>query len=231
MPAHFDYPRLHLDQLENPDKLSKSEAKEFFVRFVGMADNRLAVLRNAFALCTGRPESDLDESPESLDLLWNWVTAAIATRSPNKEEITARENRITSWIQSLIGRGAAINENDERKLRNNFEIEHRELTADTITLAIDVGFYFAKILMRRFPDIKWWLASRKSEMGYNKPTLALISDMKNPPVCDPYDVVKHGFALYARGEKNENHLLKFFRGYEQSRVAFDLHGDKNQKYL
>jgi hypothetical protein len=231
MPAHFDYPPLHFDQLENPDKLSKSEAKQFFTRFVGMAESRVAILRNAFAACTGRPESALDESPESLDVLWNWVTTAIGTRSPNKEEIAARENRLTSWIQSLIGRGAAINENDARKLRNNFELDQKELSADTITLAIDVGFYFAKVLIRRFTDIKWWLESQKSDSAYNKPTLALISDMKEPPTCDPYDVVKSCFAQYMRGERNENHLLKCFRGCEQSRVAFDLLGDKNQKYL
>ncbi len=231
MAGNFEYPRLHFSQLENPDRLSKSEAKKFFDLFVGMAETRVATLRQAFAACTGRSESELNESPESLEVLWNWITKAISTRAPDKEEIAARENRLTSWIQSLMHRGAVINDNDAQKMRKNFDVEQQELSADTVTLAIDVGFYFAKVLMRRFPDIKWWLASRKSEMGYNKPTLALISDMKLPPTCDPYAVVKNCFALYANGEKSENHLLRRFRGYEQSRVAFDLHGDKNQKPL
>ena len=156
--------------------MSEAEAESPFQWFVGCQAERVALLRRA-AEATGESPIQLDGSLESLSGLWNWLRKRVEVLPD------------------------APTQSDKVKLAG---VSNRQLSSGSLALAVDTGFYLARILQSYSPKVQWnlWLATR--DYYYQRPVL--VGFGAYPLV--PHDPVIAGFWRSIRGESRDDELIK-----------------------
>lgn len=130
--------------------MTKDELRRYGHWFEEQIPARVRELARAVAETPGYENWSADETPVSLDPLDRWFTANVKTRPRTAQEIASL------------------------KAQDPYPIEHSpyELTPHTLSVAIDVGMYFAQVLRRNGQGLRWEQPLRsKSYVDYGQPVL------------------------------------------------------------
>jgi hypothetical protein len=106
-------------------EMSKKELTAYFDWFMEYMPIRIELLRKL----PDNGKIDLNFDPESLHALGRWFAAQVETRPKAQKEL----DKVPVWVKAA----------------------DCELTDRTFSLAMDVGFYFAEVMKRKFPQLTW----------------------------------------------------------------------------
>jgi hypothetical protein len=184
----FEYPGIEPPFGFKPfHEMTKQEAQRHFEWFVSQSHPRRELLMHAIK-ATGRNPVICNYSPESLVPLWNSMSRFFESRPMSPEEKQ----------QFNTGLPAAA------KRLDKFD-DLRELTTATTCYAIDIGFYFAEVFLRKYPHVQWVLWNQKGH-AFNRPALSgfklvlvpvhlvsscIWSQLKAPKETWLFDAYKH----------------------------------------
>lgn len=102
-----------------------------------------------------------DCTPASLDTLGEWFAGQVETRNRTEEELQAIKDRLVFQV----------------------DISGEELTNRTFSLAMDVGMYFSKVLLKNYPALRWEQPlNDKKFVDYGQPVLMRFSNAPLNPV-------------------------------------------------
>ncbi len=149
-------------------RMERTEAERHFEWFVSQQAIRIDHLSQV-ALESGVLPGALDFSPVSLIALWRWARQFAA-----RDGLSRGLRR--DWAAARL------------------DIVSHELSVETKSLAVDVGFYWAQVFMQLSPNVKWVLCLENGHV-MNKPILAGFSRTMFPP-----DVAAAQFFKTLRGE-------------------------------
>lgn len=134
----------------NLGEMSNREIKDYSRWFFESLPLRKAQLTEAVAQTPGFESWQPNESPSSLNMLGDWFATQIETRPRTHEERQAITSRAAFPI----------------------EINNEELTNRTLSIAMDVGIYFAQVLQKNYPALRWEQPlSDKKFADYGHPVL------------------------------------------------------------
>jgi hypothetical protein len=141
--------------------MSKPELREYAAWFHEILPARLGELTRAVRETVGFEGWAADESPESLDALGRWLTGQVETRARSDDELAAMRADIPAYI----------------------EIPAWELTTRTFSLAMDVGMYFAQVILRCVPETSWiQVLKNKRDVDYGQPVIVGKREKYDIPV-------------------------------------------------
>ena len=114
-------------------EMPSEELKRYRAWFHEITPKRIAELAKAVNGTTGFEEWEADELLDSLDGLGEWFATQVTTRRRTDEET------------------------DEIKLDLLYPIEvpDEELSNRTFSLAVDIGMYFGRVVLRNVPGTRW----------------------------------------------------------------------------
>lgn len=174
---------------KGPRDMTKVEAKQTFEWFVSQSQERREILIEAVR-ATGGDADRLDYTPSSLVTLWAWAMFNMQERKTTPSERAAFYANVKGPLRNFI----------------NYETT---MTAGTHQVIMDIGFYLAEVFMRKYPQIKWALWTKK--VGpYNKPYL---TGFKLPFV--PMDLVGACAGHTINGKRNPSMLKEYYDRWVQ----------------
>src|SRR5437667_4482805 len=132
------------------DEMSKGELKEYFRWFQSSQNQRIQELTEAVRDTPGFESWQPDLTPQSLELLGQWLSTNVATRARTREE----RDQLSSGSRYPI------------------EVPAVELTNQTFSIAMDMGMYLAKVMVSNHPGITWEQPfGSKRFIDYGQPVL------------------------------------------------------------
>lgn len=144
--------------------IPKAELWEFFQRFTGALAERTTILTALIHTDEAFASWVPDKPPGSLETLGGWFMANVHTRPRTETEVFVEKS----------------------KSRFDFLVPPVTLTDRTFSLAADIGMYFAQVLMRLHPDLRWTLPlGSKTFADYGQPVL---HGFRNGPTPKPLGV-------------------------------------------
>jgi len=147
--------------------LSKEDAKLYYAWFLKQIPHRLAVLENTVCETSGYYDWKCDYSPKSLDPLGQWFANRVSKRLRVKSEIDEIYDRGPAWFKYM-------------------PINNWDLSVETYSFCFDIGIYFALVLQKNVPDVKWKLISKaKRHVFLNQPVL---TGLKYPEL-NPFSIM------------------------------------------
>ncbi|OLC57172.1 MAG: hypothetical protein AUH85_04025 [Chloroflexi bacterium 13_1_40CM_4_68_4] len=130
--------------------MSRNKLLEYRRWFLAIMPERLNQLSDEVCATPGFESWQTDYSPRSLDLLGEWFVRQVTTRPRTTEEL----------------------EEFRRQSPFPIDVSDQELTNRTFSLTIDVGMYFAQVLLRNVPTIHWDQRLKdKRYIDYGQPVL------------------------------------------------------------
>lgn len=142
-------------------EMSRQELKEYFRWFLDVSPVRIRELTKALRETSGFEGWQADETPLSLDRLGEWFATQVEARVRTDDE-----------RMEIAG-------------RSNYPIEvpSEELTSRTFSLAMDVGMYLGRVLVRNHPSLQWDLPlGDKKFVDYGQPVLVGFGAVPMNPV-------------------------------------------------
>lgn len=147
-------------------RMSKAELRAYAAWFHETDAERIAELVRVVQATPGFEKWLPDETPESLETLGRWFEGQVETRPKTEDELA--NDRLL-----LAGLGEEF-------------VEPKTLTDRTFSLAMDMGRYFARVMLKAVPDAKWSLRLTGSTFAdYGQPTLVGLG----PPPLNPITVM------------------------------------------
>ena len=141
--------------------MSKSELRAYFDWYMAVMPERVEHLEETFHETAGFEDAVLDASPESLPALGDWFTSSVEARPLTTDEIE-RANAGSKY---------------------QFPVGSIELTIRTFSMAMDLGMYFAKVMMVKRPQLKWHQPlTAKKFVDYGQPVLIGAGPVPMNPV-------------------------------------------------
>jgi hypothetical protein len=142
-------------------EMPKKELEAYAAWFHQVLPDRVGELTKAVKSTSGWEGWSPDLTPESLDPLGCWLEGQVATRKKTEEEIGEQR----------------------AKLKFPVEIPGEQLTNRTFSLAMDVGMYFAQVVLEHLPGTRWAQAfgSRKF-VDYGQPVIMGFGKVPLNPV-------------------------------------------------
>lgn len=171
------------------ENMTKEEAQKHFEWFVNQSPLRCELLRKAME-ATSKYGDKLDYSRDSLIVLWTWAMPYMKATPWSDEKRLQFYKQAPPWLKTM-------------------NISLNDLSAETMGLCVDIGFYFAEIFIRNYPHIKW-VIGRKRDKLYNRP---YVYGFKWPLV--PHDVVTGCAWNVIHETKNKRILLDTFQAWEK----------------
>lgn len=145
-------------------EMSKKELRAYYDWFLAQVPQRIDILINAVHATTGYEDWSADYSPDSLNALGKWFAGQVETRDSTPEEIEEIYRDSPAWFQQV-------------------EIDTRELTNRTFSLAIDIGMYMSQVFLRHVDGLSWKhvIKGSKNYVDYGQPVITGFgSDEFNP---------------------------------------------------
>lgn len=141
-------------------EMSKKDLRAYAEWFHSIMPSRIAILGQVVRSTHGFETWEPDEAPDSLDLLGKWFEGQVQTRQCSPEEIAQTASQ----------------------LRFPIDIPKWELTNRTFSLAIDIGMYFGKVVLKHVDGARWdQPMGSKNFADYGQPVLiGLGNDSLNP---------------------------------------------------
>jgi hypothetical protein len=134
-------------------EMSKKELREYFRWFQEVIPERIAELASAVKSSPGFEDWKSDYTPASLNALGDWFATKVQTRLRTKDEV------------------------EEIAAESSLPRSARELTDDTISMAMDIAMYLSQVLLQNHPALKWDQAfGGKKYIDYGQPVLVGFSD-------------------------------------------------------
>ncbi len=177
--------------------MTRAEARQFFEWFVSQSASRQKIL-SEYMRETGGDCEKLDYTPESLVSLWAWAVAHVQARRLTGDEIEALSKSTPSWFKDV-------------------DHDNRELTEETISISVDVGYYLAEVFLRRYPRLKWglWTKGKKS-YDYHRPVIRGIIGGKYEIPLDPSGIVQTCAWHAIRGKHNIQKLYEIYKFWSEN---------------
>jgi len=152
-------------------EMSKKDLKDYYLWFLNMIPERINELANAVRETPGFEAWQPDYTPESLDILGNWLAVHVETRPRTQEEV----------------------DEFKRNAPYPIDIPAEELTNQTFSLAIDSGMYISQVFLRNHPSVRWNQEfGNKRYIDYGQPVLVDFGPSGFNPVRM---MVTHAFGL------------------------------------
>jgi hypothetical protein len=130
--------------------MPKQELERYFHWFMQVMPERLNELTAVVRSTPGYEDWRPDRTPDSLRELGRWLAGQVSVRSRTDEEVKKIEEGLIFPI----------------------EISGTELTARTLSLAMDVGMYLSDVLKTNHPNLNWDQPStNKRFIDYGQPVL------------------------------------------------------------
>jgi hypothetical protein len=113
--------------------MSKKELAAYAAWFHGVTPDRISELAKAVHSSPGHEDWKPSATPESLDELGRWFEGQVETRRRAAEEVAATRAKLAFPI----------------------DVPGEQLTDRTFSLAIDLGMYFAQVILNNLPGTRW----------------------------------------------------------------------------
>jgi hypothetical protein len=140
-------------------QMSKSELKAYYAWFMEVLQERVAQLLEAVHETV--PTWRADCSPGSLDALGDWFVSQVQVRPRTGDEIADLRSKLALPI----------------------EIPGEELTNRTLSLAMDIGMYFGKVVLASLPHTKWDQPLKNEKFAdYGQPVIMGFGSVPLNPV-------------------------------------------------
>lgn len=131
-------------------EMSKDELRQYFAWFLEVMPVRLNALREAVSATQGFEELVLDGSTQSLKGLGDWFVAAVEVRGRTADEINEIQSRS----------------------KHTITVPDTELSNRTFSIAMDIGMYFARVMLLTHPHLNWEQPLKdKKFVDYGQPIL------------------------------------------------------------
>lgn len=114
-------------------EMPKKELEAYRAWFHEIMPERIVELTKAVKSAPGFESWEADETPESLEKLGEWFDAQVETRRSTQEEMDEIKSKLTFPI----------------------DIPEEELTNRSFSLAMDIGMYFGKVVLKNLPGTRW----------------------------------------------------------------------------
>ena len=132
------------------NKMSKKELEAYRIWFHKIMPERLTELTNAVKGTPGYENWKPFLTPESLVVLGRWFEGQVKTRKRTFEEMEEIRSKLTFPI----------------------DISENELTNRTFSLAVDIGMYFAQVILKNVPGSRWdQILKDKRYADYGQPVI------------------------------------------------------------
>jgi hypothetical protein len=142
-------------------EMPKEELHRYFQWFMDVLPQRVNVLTKAVQQTPGFDTWQPDCTPASLDSLGQWLAGQVEVRNRSQEELQTIQNRQVFPL----------------------DVPSEELTNQTFSLAMDVGMYLSRVLLRNYPSLKWEQPlGDKKFIDYGQPVLVKFSSAPLNPV-------------------------------------------------
>ena len=169
------------------DEMTPAQARVHFDWFTQQSGVRIDQLKRAYAHEVVSP-SDLDESRDSLVPLWRWLARHAKERPLSQEEAEQRRSQLPQWVLEA-------------------GVTAGELSSPSLALAVDAGFYLARIFLKAYPDkVSWTLWERSGDQYYNRPVLVGFGAA---PLL-PHELLINAMWGVVHGRMDENRLAKIY---------------------
>lgn len=132
-------------------EMSKKELADYFQWFMRVIPDRINELANAIRQTSGFEAWQPDKTPSSLNALGDWLSTHVETRERTQNELREIKSR-SSY---------------------RFDVSGKELTNETVSLAMDTGIYVSQVFLHNCPSLRWNqpLGSKKF-FDYGQPVLS-----------------------------------------------------------
>jgi hypothetical protein len=141
--------------------MPKTDLIAYAAWFHDSTPGRVAELTRAVKSTSGYADWAPNVTPESLEDLGRWFESQVETRKKEAEEVAETRARLTFPI----------------------EVPDEELTNRTFSLAIDIGMYFAQVVLRNLPGTRWdQPLGNKNFADYGQPVIMGFGTVPLNPV-------------------------------------------------
>ena len=153
----FEYPLITPPFALDFRKMSKKQFVEYNEWYHKIMPERIQMLARAVKGTKGYEAWNPDYSPESLIALGEWFQSQVATRQRTSDEVQAEMERIKS-----------------PNIPIPLPVSEQTLTAKTVSLAMDIGFYLGQVFTTHHPSLHWLhvVSGVKASIDYGQPVLA-----------------------------------------------------------
>lgn len=143
-------------------EMSKRELREYARWFHDVLPTRIAGLAKAVKSTPGYEDWEPDATPESLEQLGHWFEGQVETRAKTAEELARAKADLPYPI----------------------DIPEVELTNRTFSLAMDIGMYFARVVIHNNEGAEWDQPLRGSKrfVDYGQPVVVGLGPVPLNPV-------------------------------------------------
>lgn len=142
-------------------EMTKSELKSYFEWFMEMIPERIKILEKAVCDSSKYSSWRADYSPDSLKILGEWFVEQVDTRTRTSEELNALKSNLSFPM----------------------DVNNKELTNKTFSLAMDIGMYFSQVVLTNLPGTKWnQILKNVREADYGQPVITGFGVMSLNPV-------------------------------------------------
>jgi len=114
-------------------EMAKKDLIAYATWFHDSTPGRIAELTKAVQSTSGYESWEPNATPESLEDLGRWLEGQVEMRKKDADEIAETRAKLTFPI----------------------EIPDEELTNRTFSLAMDIGMYFAQVVLKNLPGTRW----------------------------------------------------------------------------
>ena len=144
-----------------PDIASTEDAQLYFDWLQGVKDDRIKILEEAVKSSPGFSNWIASYRPESLEQLNQWFKKVIKGRHITEEELLKETEALQDNFPNV-----------------SVDTNIRILTQESVSLSFDVGLYFAQLMKKNIPSLKWEIVREQRNIDYNQPVLKGKSKVK-----------------------------------------------------
>ena len=178
-------------------EMTNDEATAYFDWFIKSIPERERVLETAV-----KSSSDIhweaDETENSLHVLGQWFFDHIGTRARSQDDQLKEAERLGLTLNTALYEGRAQN---------------WSLTNEAYSLAIDIGMYLGRVLIRNHNRVKWKLATGpKTDIDHHQPVLVGLSNIQ----CNPVQLMIALAYGFASKKQLPSRLLEIYKYWSAS---------------
>jgi hypothetical protein len=141
--------------------MSKKDLQAYGAWFHQVTPERIAELTKTVKGTPGYEGWEPNAAPDSLEVLDRWFEGQVETRKKNTDEIEETRSKLTFPI----------------------DIPEEELTNKSFSLAMDIGMYFAQVILKNLPGTRWDQPLRnKRDADYGQPVIMGFGTVPLNPV-------------------------------------------------
>jgi len=122
----------------------KEEIQRQLDAYIDQIPDKMKQLKVLYAENGGDAE-DLDLSPESLVPLWRWFISTVKTVQLSNREFRKKKKQCPEYTWEYL---------------DDWEIER-----ESLSIAMDIGIYFGKVIIAKYPKMKWGIFELPKHAG------------------------------------------------------------------